>query len=46
MSPLVGGQLVDEVRSVLVCIVLDDSWEGGIVTAVDVECWGVMLFGF
>ncbi len=41
-----GGRLVDEVRSVLVLIILDDSWEGGTVFAVDVECWGVLLFGF
>ncbi len=46
MSPREGGCLVDEVRSMLVCIVLDESWEGGTVTAVDVECLGVLLFGF
>jgi hypothetical protein len=42
----VEEHLVDEVRSVLVCIVLNDRWEGGMVTAVDVECWGVLLVGF
>jgi hypothetical protein len=40
------GHLVDEVRSVPIRIVLDDSWEGGTVTAVDIECWGVLLYGF
>jgi hypothetical protein len=42
----VRGYLVDQVRSMLVHIILNGSWEGGTVTAVDVECWKVLLFGF